>query len=209
MILPSTVGLHLQNLPPVTAENVRASREKSGNQQLANLPTCYYKYVYVILCIQSCPILRGINSLSSTFGDPADQHHHLHGADSTPPLRVKPIKGVIKYFCGSSSSSSSSPSHPLPVVSPVIAVLGSPAASSAPPVPPTLAQASPAALSASSTAPPVPPTLAQASPAAVSASSSAPSVPSTLAQASPAALSASSSAPPVPPTLAQALCLLH
>ena len=83
----------------VAAENVRASREKSGIQQLANLPTCYYKYVYVILCIQSCPILRGINILSSTFGDPADQHHHLHGADSTPPLRVKPTKGVIKYFC--------------------------------------------------------------------------------------------------------------
>ena len=155
----------------MAAENVRASREKSGNQQLANLPTCYYKYVYVILCIQSCPILRGINILSSTFGDPADQHHHLHGADSTPPLRVKPTKGVIKYFCGSSSSS---PSHPSPVVSPVIAVLGSPAASSsAPPVPPTIAQASPAALSASSSAPPVPPTLAQASPAALSASPSA------------------------------------
>jgi hypothetical protein len=51
----------------VAAENVRASREKSGNQQLGNLPTCYYKYVYVILCIQSCPILRGINILSSTI----------------------------------------------------------------------------------------------------------------------------------------------
>jgi hypothetical protein len=50
----------------VAAENVRASREKSGNQQLANLPTCYYKYVYVILCSQSCPTLRGINILSST-----------------------------------------------------------------------------------------------------------------------------------------------
>ncbi len=49
----------------VAAENVRASREKSGNQRLANLPTCYYKYVYVILCIQSCPILCGINILSS------------------------------------------------------------------------------------------------------------------------------------------------
>jgi hypothetical protein len=46
----------------VAGENVRASREKSGNQRLANLPTCYYKYVYVILCIQSCPILRGINT---------------------------------------------------------------------------------------------------------------------------------------------------
>jgi hypothetical protein len=50
----------------VAAENVRASREKSGNQRLANLPTCYYIYVYFILCIQSCPILRGINILSST-----------------------------------------------------------------------------------------------------------------------------------------------
>jgi hypothetical protein len=37
-----------------------------GNRRLANLPTCYYKYVYVILCSQSCPILRGINILSST-----------------------------------------------------------------------------------------------------------------------------------------------
>ncbi len=60
----------------VVGENVRASREKSGNHRLANLPTCYYKFVYVILCIQSCPILRGINILCSTFGDPADQHHH-------------------------------------------------------------------------------------------------------------------------------------
>ncbi len=51
----------------VAGENVRASREKSGNQRLANLPTCYYKYVYVILCIQSCPILRGINISSSTI----------------------------------------------------------------------------------------------------------------------------------------------
>jgi hypothetical protein len=54
----------------VAGENVRASREKSGNHRLANLATCYYKYVYVILCIQSCPILRGINILSITFGDP-------------------------------------------------------------------------------------------------------------------------------------------
>jgi hypothetical protein len=28
---------------------------------------CSYKYVYVILCIQSCPILHGINILSSTI----------------------------------------------------------------------------------------------------------------------------------------------
>jgi hypothetical protein len=56
----------VNNYRNVAAENVRASREKSGNQQLANLPTCYYKYVYVILCSQSCPILRGINILSST-----------------------------------------------------------------------------------------------------------------------------------------------
>ena len=47
-------------------ECIRASREIYGNQRLENLPTCYYKYVYVILCIQSCPILRGINILSST-----------------------------------------------------------------------------------------------------------------------------------------------
>ncbi len=40
--------------------------EHLGNQRLANLPTCSYKYVYVILCIQSCPIIRGINIQSST-----------------------------------------------------------------------------------------------------------------------------------------------
>jgi hypothetical protein len=51
----------------VAGENVRASGEKSGNQRLANLPTCYYKYVYVIVCIQSCPILRGINISSLQY----------------------------------------------------------------------------------------------------------------------------------------------
>jgi hypothetical protein len=33
------------NSDTVAAENVPASREKSRNQRLANLPTCYYKYV--------------------------------------------------------------------------------------------------------------------------------------------------------------------
>ncbi len=67
----------------VAAENVRASREKSGNQQLANLPTCYYKYVYVILCIQSCPILHGINILSSTvlYFLPQNDRFQLRASD--------------------------------------------------------------------------------------------------------------------------------
>jgi len=47
----------------VVGEN---GREKSGNHLLTNLPTCSYKYVYVILCVQSCPNLRGINISSAT-----------------------------------------------------------------------------------------------------------------------------------------------
>ncbi len=37
----------------VAAQNLRASREKSGNHLLANPPTCYFKYVYIILDSQS------------------------------------------------------------------------------------------------------------------------------------------------------------
>jgi hypothetical protein len=48
-------------------ECVRASREKSGNHLLAFLPTSSYKYVHVMLCIQSCPILR-----EETFPDVSD-----------------------------------------------------------------------------------------------------------------------------------------
>jgi len=61
-----TVLFYLNN-NIVAGENVRASREKSGNQRLANLPTCYYKYVYIILCIQSCPIHREINIKHPSF----------------------------------------------------------------------------------------------------------------------------------------------
>ncbi len=46
-----------------------ASREKFGNHLLKNLPTCSYKYVYIIycvVCIQSALTLRGINILFST-----------------------------------------------------------------------------------------------------------------------------------------------
>jgi hypothetical protein len=49
----------------VAGENVRASWEKSGNHLLENLPTFYYKYVYVLLCIQSCPKICRINIPSS------------------------------------------------------------------------------------------------------------------------------------------------
>jgi hypothetical protein len=38
----------------VAVQNLRASREKSGNHLLANPPTCYYKYVYIIVDSQSC-----------------------------------------------------------------------------------------------------------------------------------------------------------
>jgi hypothetical protein len=64
LVVPTQVRELKQKV--VAGENVRASREKSGNHPLANLPTCSYKYVYVTLCIQSCRILRGINILSST-----------------------------------------------------------------------------------------------------------------------------------------------
>jgi hypothetical protein len=63
LVVP-TQGGELKHNEGVAGENVRASREKSGNHLLENLPTC--SYVYVILCIQSCRILRGINILSST-----------------------------------------------------------------------------------------------------------------------------------------------
>jgi len=32
----------------------RASREKSGHHQLENLPSCSFKYVYILLCSQFC-----------------------------------------------------------------------------------------------------------------------------------------------------------
>jgi hypothetical protein len=38
----------------VVVQNLRASREKSWNHRLANPPTCYYKYVYIIEDSQSC-----------------------------------------------------------------------------------------------------------------------------------------------------------
>ncbi len=78
-----TQGGELKHNEVVAGENVRASREKSGNHLLVNLPTCSYKYVYVILRIQSCRILRGINILSSTrvsfflFSQQTDRYRYV------------------------------------------------------------------------------------------------------------------------------------